>query len=211
MFYCNPCGTERGWPINTPVQSHGRCELCGKGASCNDVPSKHLPVPESEPDSTPDLRAGDPASWIACVWEGLEAYREDLIPEGDEHYDAIWSDLTTAMAWITEALGLPTGAAAEGEEAYFAEIVDEDGGRHWSDLIFNAADAEDALSSAASFADAEGERYGGDRALQVRGPFIIPAIPECGMIGDDPCTNHTDTGRGVCADCQQPIEGSRYA
>jgi hypothetical protein len=30
-------------------------------------------------------------------------------------------------------------------------------------------------------------------------------------VGFEPCTQHTDTGRGVCADCQEPIEGSRYA
>ncbi len=51
-----------------------------------------------------DLRANDPASWLSTVWDGLQAYREDLIPEGDESYDETWSDICTAMAWITEAL-----------------------------------------------------------------------------------------------------------
>jgi hypothetical protein len=46
MFYCNPCGTENGWPINTPVQSNGPCELCRKHALCNDVPSSRLPDPK---------------------------------------------------------------------------------------------------------------------------------------------------------------------
>lgn len=69
------------------------------------------------------------------------------------------------------------------EEAYFAEIVDDQGDRHWSDLIFGAPNDREALASAQDFADGAGERYGGDRCLQVRGPFIIPGIPACGMIG----------------------------
>jgi hypothetical protein len=47
MFYCNSCGQQRGWPQNTSSQSHGRCELCGKGGSQNDVQSEDLPVPLS--------------------------------------------------------------------------------------------------------------------------------------------------------------------
>lgn len=41
---------------------------------------------------------------LEVVWEALHAYREDLIPEGDENYDEQWNDICTAMAWITEAL-----------------------------------------------------------------------------------------------------------
>lgn len=41
---------------------------------------------------------------ISIVWNALEAYRSDLIPEGDEQYDAIWNDVCTAMAVIEEAL-----------------------------------------------------------------------------------------------------------
>lgn len=42
---------------------------------------------------------------LETVWDALHAYREDLIPEGDEAYDSQWDDICTAMAWITEALG----------------------------------------------------------------------------------------------------------
>ena len=42
---------------------------------------------------------------ISIVWDALEAYRADLIPEGDEQFDAIWNDVCTAMAVIEEELG----------------------------------------------------------------------------------------------------------
>ena len=43
---------------------------------------------------------------LESVWHGLNGYREDCIPEGqEEKYDEEWSDICTAMAWITEALG----------------------------------------------------------------------------------------------------------
>lgn len=43
---------------------------------------------------------------LETVWSGLHGYREDCIPEGqEEKYDEEWSDICTAMAWITEALG----------------------------------------------------------------------------------------------------------
>jgi len=43
---------------------------------------------------------------LEIIWDALEAYREDLIPEGDPQYDEIWSDVCTAMAWIQEDLGV---------------------------------------------------------------------------------------------------------
>ena len=51
-----------------------------------------------------ELRANDSDSWLETVWDALHAYRADLIPEGDEQYDEIWSDICTAMAWITETV-----------------------------------------------------------------------------------------------------------
>lgn len=45
MFYCNKCGEKRGWPTDTLFKSGGACEICGKRAVCNDVPSKYLPIP----------------------------------------------------------------------------------------------------------------------------------------------------------------------
>lgn len=41
---------------------------------------------------------------LNTVWDALEAYREDLIPEGDEQFDQIWGDICTAMAVIQENL-----------------------------------------------------------------------------------------------------------
>jgi hypothetical protein len=43
---------------------------------------------------------------IDTIWRALAAYREDLIPEGDEAYDAEWDNICTAMAVIQEDLGL---------------------------------------------------------------------------------------------------------
>ncbi|MDB4342547.1 hypothetical protein OAA20_00530 [bacterium] len=51
-----------------------------------------------------ELRANDSDSWLETVWDALHAYRADLIPEGDEQYDEIWSDICTAMAWISETV-----------------------------------------------------------------------------------------------------------
>ena len=51
----------------------------------------------------------DPQSWIDTIWDALHAYRETCIPENDDQ----WDDICTAMAWLTEEIGLPTGADAE--------------------------------------------------------------------------------------------------
>lgn len=48
------------------------------------------------------LTKSNPQSWLEEVWAALHAFREDLIPEGDEVYDRQWDDICTAMAWITE-------------------------------------------------------------------------------------------------------------
>lgn len=188
MFYCNPCGTAKGWPTNTPVQSHGRCEICGKGASCNDVPSGRLPkyaigtevyIRKADKVATvvapydyggewayrvkgadgvldegwredelstdvpkeSDLRANDQASWIATIWEALHAYREDLIPEGEPMYDDQWSDITTAMAWITERLNIPVTAE---RRLFFIKAGDEINNL---DLFVTACDEETAVKA----------------------------------------------------------------
>jgi hypothetical protein len=44
MFYCNKCAEEKGYPKSI-AKSHGKCELCGNIAVCNDVPSSKLPEP----------------------------------------------------------------------------------------------------------------------------------------------------------------------
>jgi len=53
-----------------------------------------------------EMNRHDTKAQLEVVWEALEAYRSDLIPEGDSHYDEIWNDICTAMAWIQEDLGV---------------------------------------------------------------------------------------------------------
>ena len=48
----------------------------------------------------------DSKAHLETICDALEAYRADLIPEGDSQYDEIWSDICTAMAWIQEDLGV---------------------------------------------------------------------------------------------------------
>ena len=50
----------------------------------------------------------DSEEHLKVIWDALWAYREDLIPEGDAHYDEIWSEICTAMAFIAEDLDYPT-------------------------------------------------------------------------------------------------------
>lgn len=45
MFYCQACAKKKSWPESL-CQSQGPCEVCGKTALCNDVPSKDLPPSE---------------------------------------------------------------------------------------------------------------------------------------------------------------------
>jgi len=50
------------------------------------------------------LTSQDRQSMLDTIWHALECYRDDCIPEGEEGYDEEWSDICTAMAWITEDL-----------------------------------------------------------------------------------------------------------
>lgn len=58
---------------------------------------------QSKPTAS-NLRANDRQSMLDTIWDALECYREDCIPEGQDHYDEVWSDICTAMAWIEEDL-----------------------------------------------------------------------------------------------------------
>ena len=51
------------------------------------------------------MTRNDTPEQLNLIWEALFAYREDLIPEGDPDWDDLWSDICTAMWWITEDLG----------------------------------------------------------------------------------------------------------
>ena len=44
MFFCDLCANKNKWP-DSIMKSEGPCEMCGKRALCNDVPSKYLPSP----------------------------------------------------------------------------------------------------------------------------------------------------------------------
>jgi len=50
------------------------------------------------------LKMHDIKQQIDIIWDALEAYRSDLIPEGDEQFDAIWDEVCTAMSVIEENL-----------------------------------------------------------------------------------------------------------
>ena len=51
-----------------------------------------------------ELTRNDQESILETIWEALEDYRENCIPEGVADYDNQWSDICTAMAWIAEDL-----------------------------------------------------------------------------------------------------------
>lgn len=52
------------------------------------------------------LKANDMDSILETIWNALAGYRENCIPESNPEYDEEWSDICTAMAWITEDLGV---------------------------------------------------------------------------------------------------------
>ncbi len=41
---------------------------------------------------------------LELIWNALEFYREEGIPEGTEEYDEEWNEICTNMAWIEEQL-----------------------------------------------------------------------------------------------------------
>lgn len=55
---------------------------------------------------TKPVTANDPASWLSVIWNALHSHRENCIPEGVPEYDDEWSEITTAMAWVHEQLGV---------------------------------------------------------------------------------------------------------
>lgn len=59
-----------------------------------------------------NLTHANQQSWIDTLWDALHVYRENCIPEGPRSFDAEWDELCTAMAWLTEELGLTS--AVEG-------------------------------------------------------------------------------------------------
>ena len=53
-----------------------------------------------------NLHNADVNSWLETIWDALSAYREDCIPEGEDRYDREWENICTAMAWVSEELGV---------------------------------------------------------------------------------------------------------
>ena len=53
-----------------------------------------------------EVTRSNPESWLDCIWKALNAYRFELIPEGDAAMDEEWDEICTAMAWIREELEL---------------------------------------------------------------------------------------------------------
>jgi hypothetical protein len=50
------------------------------------------------------MTRNDTQAILETIWQALEGYRENCIPEGNSDYDDQWSDICTAMAWISEDL-----------------------------------------------------------------------------------------------------------
>ncbi len=57
MFYCEDCRVENNWPDSIGL-SFGKCEVCGKDAFCNDVPSKQLPTKEGAAERLKEIQDG---------------------------------------------------------------------------------------------------------------------------------------------------------
>jgi hypothetical protein len=57
MFYCEPCRVEQEWPTGFSG-SYGKCEMCGKAASCYDVPSNRLPERKRPEPAAADAASG---------------------------------------------------------------------------------------------------------------------------------------------------------
>ena len=60
------------------------------------------------------MTRNDTPAQLDLIWDALESYRENIIPEGDKSHDDAWSDICTAMWWITEDLGFENDAVAGG-------------------------------------------------------------------------------------------------
>ena len=61
MFYCEPCRVKHGYPEGIGF-SRGPCELCGRVATCYDVPSSYLarfPSPKEQPVSLESFSDAD--------------------------------------------------------------------------------------------------------------------------------------------------------
>ena len=77
------------------------------------------------------LQKANKHSWLYQVWIALDGYRETCIPNGiEDYYDEEWDEITTAMAWIEEELGIQydhnlQGAVMNNFDRYLSDINSE--------------------------------------------------------------------------------------
>lgn len=55
---------------------------------------------------TKPITRADKVSWFNAIWNALHSHRENCIPEGIDNNDEEWDEITTAMAWVMEELGV---------------------------------------------------------------------------------------------------------
>lgn len=82
MYYCEECKKKLHWP-ESMSRSRGKCEVCGLGAVCYDVPSKYLP----EPPKIIKQR------WSTFDIELLAAQITELVEQYDLEVDTDTTDL----------------------------------------------------------------------------------------------------------------------
>jgi hypothetical protein len=87
MFYCDGCASDRGWP-ESMARSRGRCEMCGRDRSCNDVSSKYLPFP-THTIQAKDARTGWPMIRQSGARETQPCPRTGAL---DGHAAHFWAD-----------------------------------------------------------------------------------------------------------------------
>jgi hypothetical protein len=55
------------------------------------------------------------AEKIELIWNALQFYREEGIPDGSAEYDKEWNDICTTMWELMENAGVPTGVEFYGD------------------------------------------------------------------------------------------------
>lgn len=97
MFYCDACGQENEWPEGF-IRSHGKCELCGRVADCNDVRSSALPNPKPK-------TAEPPKEQMVQIWvhaRTAKTLRQCALGSGEEIEDIV----EMAVVKLKESLGV---------------------------------------------------------------------------------------------------------
>ena len=90
MFYCDTCKDQKDWPMSFS-KSHGKCEICGNLAVCNDIPSKYLPPSKdtsifNELDYAVTLMEGKATNSLGIDRIAWMQWIEDSIIDGVKHF-----------------------------------------------------------------------------------------------------------------------------